>query len=443
MAACGSAPRVSAPAEVAMNRPQVPGATAPLTDGTAAERPRGNAAIARDFLDLEFRMESGRALPVFTRFDGPISVALRGTVPGSAPTDLARLIQRLRTEAGIEIRATEAPANITVEFLPRRLIHGVHANVACFVAPRVRSWAEYNAARGTRTLDWASLTSRDTVAIFVPSDSSPQEVRDCLHEEIAQALGPLNDLYHLPDSVFNDDNFHVVLTDFDMLALRLHYAPELHNGMTRPEVAAALPGLLERHNPGGAADLGPDPGRTPQAWISAMETALGPKGGSGRAQAAERALSIARGQGWQDTRLAFSWFAVGRLNVTRDPEVAAAAFAQAARIYRNLHGAQIHAAHVDMQLAALALARGDSASALSLADSAIPVARRAENASLLATLLMVRAEALDHLGRADEARAVRLDSLVWARYGFGADSVVRSRQRDISLLAPTELAGNG
>jgi len=34
---------------------------------------------------------------------------------------------------------------------------------------------------------------------------SPQEVRDCLHEELAQALGPLNDLYRLPDSVFNDD----------------------------------------------------------------------------------------------------------------------------------------------------------------------------------------------------------------------------------------------
>jgi hypothetical protein len=65
------------------------------------------------------------------------------------------------------------------------------------------------------------------VAVFIPSDVSPQEVRDCLHEEVAQALGPLNDLYRLPDSVFNDDNFHAVLTGFDMLILRTYYDAEL------------------------------------------------------------------------------------------------------------------------------------------------------------------------------------------------------------------------
>ncbi len=47
-------------------------------------------------------------------------------------------------------------------------------------------------------------------------------MRDCLHEELAQALGPLNDLYRLSNSVFNDDNFHSVLTGFDMEMLRLH-----------------------------------------------------------------------------------------------------------------------------------------------------------------------------------------------------------------------------
>ena len=52
-------------------------------------------------------------------------------------------------------------------------------------------------------------------------------MRDCLHEELAQALGPLNDLYRLPNTVFNDDNFHSVLTGFDMTILRATYAPGL------------------------------------------------------------------------------------------------------------------------------------------------------------------------------------------------------------------------
>ena len=50
------------------------------------------------------------------------------------------------------------------------------------------------------------------MAVFLPGDVSPQEIRDCLHEELAQALGPVNDLYRLTDSVFNDDNFNTVLT---------------------------------------------------------------------------------------------------------------------------------------------------------------------------------------------------------------------------------------
>ena len=53
----------------------------------------------------------------------------------------------------------------------------------------------------------------------------------------------MNDLYRLPESIFNDDNFHTVLTRFDMLILAATYAPELRSGMSRDAVAAALPGI--------------------------------------------------------------------------------------------------------------------------------------------------------------------------------------------------------
>jgi hypothetical protein len=94
-----------------------------------------------------------------------------------------------------------------IETLPRAACSAVVPQAACFVVPRVSSWAEFRRARNSRDLDWTTLTVRERVAVFIPSDVSPQEVRDCLHEEVAQALGPLNDLYRLPDSVFNDDNF--------------------------------------------------------------------------------------------------------------------------------------------------------------------------------------------------------------------------------------------
>ncbi|MEC7964309.1 MAG: ATP-dependent transcriptional regulator, partial [Pseudomonadota bacterium] len=37
-----------------------------------------NTDLARDILDLAFQLESGRQLPRFTRFEGPITLRLTG-----------------------------------------------------------------------------------------------------------------------------------------------------------------------------------------------------------------------------------------------------------------------------------------------------------------------------------------------------------------------------
>lgn len=402
---------------------------------------RSNAQIAADFLELSFQMESGREITRLSRFEGPISIAV---VPGGPPTlsaDLDRLIDRLRREAGIEI--TRVPfgetARITIETLPRDRMQRSVPEAACFVVPRVTSWAEFRRARNTRDMDWTTLETRDRVAIFLPNDVAPQEVRDCLHEEVAQALGPLNDLYRLPNSIFNDDNFHAVLTGFDMLILRAYYDPALQSGMTRAEVAARLPGILARINPGGERGASPAVGATPtpRDWIAAIETALGPGTRDGlRVTAAERALAIAQEEGLTDSRLAFSYFALGRLVLSRDAERSVSAFLEAAELYDQIAPGGIQAAHIDMQLAAFSLSSGRAEEALGLTGRALPAATRAQNAALLSTLLMIRAEALDALGRPSEARQVRLDSLGWGRYGFGNSAVVGARLTEVATLSP-------
>jgi hypothetical protein len=240
---------------------------------------RSNAEIAADFLDLTFAMESGRPIARMTRFEGPIGIAVNGRPPATLTADLDALIGRLRREAGIDVArvpSSDASARIRIETLPRARMQRVVPHAACFVVPRVGSWAEFRRVRGGRELDWTTLQTRERVTVFIPSDVAPQEVRDCLHEEIAQALGPLNDLYRLPDSVFNDDNFHAVLTGFDMLILRTYYDAELANGMTRAEVAARLPAILDRLNPAGARQPAQPVRTTTRPWIEAIETALGP-----------------------------------------------------------------------------------------------------------------------------------------------------------------------
>jgi len=427
LVACGPAPVAVSKAAVHPDSFSVTGA-----------QTRPNAQITADFLDLEFQMESGQSLPRLTRFEGPVSVRMTGAVPPLAEQDLTLLLGRLRAEAGIDVAQVPAgaPAQITVEFASRAELRRLEPSAACFVAPNVTTLTEFRARRGSAALDWQGLQRRDRLAIFVPADTSPQEVRDCLHEEIAQALGPLNDLFRLPDSVFNDDNFQSVLTDFDMLVLRLHYAPALANGMTRAEVATRLPGLIAALNPQGAYPGGWTRPSTPRAWTDALRTALGTPGTAAtRLPAAKRMLSIAQSQGWTDNRLGFSWFALGRLLAPTDPAGAERAYRAAAQVYARLPDGGVHLSHVLMQLAALSLGSGRPEQAMTLADQALPLAMRGQNAALQASLMMIKAEALTQLGRDTEAGALRLDSLAAARYGFGDAQAVRAREVEIATLA--------
>ncbi|MBI1418332.1 MAG: DUF2927 domain-containing protein [Limimaricola sp.] len=398
---------------------------------------RPNAQMAQDFLDLAFRMESGRALPVMTRFDGPVRVRVAGPVPPTLGPDLDALIARLRAEAGIDVSRTDAPdAEITVQAVPRAELRSAVPGAACFVVPGVSSWPGYRAARGSAAVDWAALQRRQRAAIFIPAEVAPQEIRDCLNEELAQAMGPIDDLYRLPDSIFNDDNVNGPLTGFDMLMLRLYTSPELANGMTRAQAAAIVPGLLARLNPAGEVagpPEGPDPSR---AWISAVQDALLPANSAAtRRSAAARAWAMARDGGYGAAPLGFSAYVYGRLMLQADEGAAAAAFAAADRAYRSSPQTRQHVAVVAVQLAALALSRHDETGVLRITDEAMPLATAAQNAAVLASLMMIRAAALERAGRGQEAAAVRMDSLGWARYGFGAQANVRARLREIAAIA--------
>jgi hypothetical protein len=399
---------------------------------------RSNRDLARDFLDLSFALESGRTLDVLTRFEGPITVHLTGRVSSPLRGELSMLLARLRTEANLPISMTESrDASVTVQAVPRREIKRALPHAACFVVPNVDSLADYRRQRNGDKTDWAALRKREKIAVFLPYDISTQEMRDCLHEELAQALGPLNDLYRLNDSVFNDDNFHAVLTGFDMLMLRIYYDPALENGMTRAQVAQRLPGILARLNPAGQSRASAPKAKTTRDWIDAIQEALGPGTQRGRRiGAAQQALTIARNAGWNDHRRGFSHFAVARLLHAHAPSQAREQYRLADRYYRQSVPNGPHRAFIATQLAAFALAEAKPDEALRLIEPNLPRARNYQNGAQLASLLLLKAEALDMQGKPDEARRVRLDSLGWARYGFGPEWAVRAKLEEIAALNP-------
>jgi hypothetical protein len=89
-----------------------------------------------------------------------------------------------------------------------------------------------------------------------------------------------------------------------------------------------------------------------------------------------------------------------------------------------------------VQLASYQIAYGNGQEALVTLAPYLDAAYQEENAALLSTLMFLRAEALELTGRASEARIVRLDSLNWARYGFGSERHLKTKLREIQALNP-------
>mgnify|MGYP001567399971 FL=1 len=405
----------------------------------SASAQRSNTSIAQDFLTLNFALESGSQLHQMTRFEGPISVRLDNSAPQTAKNDLSSLLTRLRTEAGLNIYASSSrDANINIEMVTRAQIKRLIPNAACFVAPNARSLADYSVKRRTSAGSWTAMTDRTMMSIFLPSDASPKEVRDCLHEELAQALGPVNDLYSLSDSVFNDDNIHSTLTSFDMMVLRVQYDRELTNGMSRQQVAARLPSILARVNPAGSNVYGTPSASISPRWNDAIHTALGAgTSDADRIAAAQRAINIASFEGFEDVRTGFGYFVLGRVTMGSSAEVSKRAFVAADRTYAALPGTNLHRAFVATQLAAFTLADGDTLGTINIVRPFMAIAKNSGNAALLSTMMLLEAEALEMAGQVSQARSVRVDSLDFARYGFGSEKAVEARLREIAALSPS------
>jgi len=400
---------------------------------------RSNIDIANEFLDLSFALESGQDLPLLSRFKGPITVAITDQAPANVVHELDLLMARLRTEAGLNIhRITGSGANIYVDTLPKKQLQSMVPTAACFVAPNVTGWSDYRRNRFNKAVDWTRLKKRERATVFMPNDVSLQESRDCLHEEIAQVLGPVNDLYRLPDSVYNDDNYYLSLTSYDMLILKTYYAPEIYNGMSRTEAAAILPKVLARLNPVGQAIPPKNLKKTAPEWVKLIARTLGPRvSNRNRRSAANRAVQMAENYGYNDHRLGFAYFARGQVSLRADPRQAAHDFTKAYTIFKTLFGpSDIHTAQAAVQMASISMSAGNLKAALSYIDQSLPAAHKAQNGALLFSLLTMKAEAYEGLGRYADASTLRQQAIGWGYYGLASRSEIAKRMNMVATLRP-------
>ena len=114
--ACGTSAQVNRAAIAPVGLP----AAKSFAPTSAQPFSRDAASFQRDFMRLAFTLESGRPLPVFSRFEGPVTVRLTGKARSRlVQRDLDHLIARLRAEAKIPITrvAASEQANISIELI--------------------------------------------------------------------------------------------------------------------------------------------------------------------------------------------------------------------------------------------------------------------------------------------------------------------------------------
>jgi hypothetical protein len=298
------------------------------------------------------------------------------------------------------------------------------------LVPGDRAWADFRRAPA-RHGGAAMLTMHRLphATVFLPDDAPPAHVRRCLLEEIPQALGPVNDLSGLGQSIFNDDFGHLWPTRLDLLMLRVLYAPEMETGLGRPETRLRARALLDRINPAGRSA---PPLPAPESPLAAEWERLTDRvlrrgvAAEARRRAAADALAHAEralpGTAWHCRSLVLS----GRLAARLDPETALSRLDAAARVCRAVHGAEDpRLARIRLSRAGVLLARGEAETALAALDGLeAPLAGHGLDEGL-AAYYALRAQALGAAGRRAEARAAADRAEAWGAYALGRAAAVR------------------
>ncbi|MEM9139986.1 MAG: DUF2927 domain-containing protein, partial [Pseudomonadota bacterium] len=260
-------------AAIAACAPSIPpGPEKPFDSGAQPDEPRLGAALPagstryshRSLADLFVRLthdlEWGEKRPHLMRYEEAVRVGLSGSASAQYASFLDGYLAEIRAQTGIDIARHSGPHNLSIRFVPGNAFRRRVPQNVCVVAPGRLDWSTFGSSPseyGTRAYE--VQTEIRAMTVFIPDNAEPWLVRQCLIEEIAQALGPANDLYGLGPSIFNDDGAHVWPTALDYLMLRVLYAPELRTGLNRLDTRRRASQALRRLNPAGsgAPDLPP------------------------------------------------------------------------------------------------------------------------------------------------------------------------------------------
>lgn len=225
-------------------------------DGRLSDPPPSAAQLAGDYIDIALHEEHARtrggfgssAQSVLRRWQDPVQYRLEFGPSVSRARQIqdhgsvTALASRLSDAARHPIRVAplgNAQGNFHVLVLSeserlaigprlRELVPGIDEAAVRLAAdlPRETFCLVMAFSRG------GNATYTEAVAIIRAEHPDLTRLA-CYHEELTQGLGLASDSATARPSIFNDDQEFALITDHDLLLLRLHYDPRLSPGMTQ------------------------------------------------------------------------------------------------------------------------------------------------------------------------------------------------------------------
>jgi hypothetical protein len=382
-----------------------------------------NESIADLFVTLTHDLEWGARRPHLMRYEAPVRVGMIGHGAGRYQPFVDQYLAELRMRAGVRIARTAPPHNLVVRFVPGSVFRARIPRHYCVIAPGRPDWDTFRRSprrHGMRPFETA--TAIRAMTVFIPDDARPYLVRACLVEEIAQALGPANDLDGLGPSIFNDDAAHLWPTRLDFLVLRTLYAPELRSGLSRGETRTRALLALDRLNPEGRASP-PLPilrAERMTDWAEALRAAFDRSRSPRRQLASAReALTTAARRAPFSVHHCRSLKALARAQPD-DPRAALAALEDAARVCATAHGPDdIRVAQVRLDQARLLYLSGRASAAWGLSEGLEAQFAAHGQDERLAALYDLQAAVLQTTQEAPASAELLRRAGAWRTYALG------------------------
>lgn len=228
-------------------------------DGGGPDAPFTTADLVANFLTIAFfdefaerggRLVAGGAENRLHRWETPVRVGL--TFGRSVPDmqrnadreTIAGYVRRLSALTGLPMSMTDRNPTHSI-FILNPEERAVSAALIRAVAPETSAVAMRSVTVMRPDIYCTAFTFTrgrsaviDRAVSVIRGELTPRLRTLCIHEELAQSLGLINDSPRARPSIFNDNEEYALLTRQDELMLRILYDPRLRPGMT---LAAARP----------------------------------------------------------------------------------------------------------------------------------------------------------------------------------------------------------